>query len=59
MNGLAKCPKCGKNAGDFYYCVECGLLLREECPSCGNWVNIEMKTCSKCGKPNRLHQAVS
>ncbi|MDH5482291.1 MAG: zinc ribbon domain-containing protein [Candidatus Bathyarchaeota archaeon] len=52
---MPKCPNCGK-VGDFFYCANCGTLIREACPSCGTWVDVSMKECPKCGKPNRLHQ---
>ncbi|UCG37490.1 MAG: zinc ribbon domain-containing protein [Candidatus Bathyarchaeota archaeon] len=52
---MTKCPKCGKEARDFFYCVNCGTLLREECPSCKTWVNTTMKSCPKCEKPNRIY----
>ncbi len=51
---MLKCPKCGKEAG-FFYCVNCGTLLKEQCPSCDTWVDVSMKECLKCGKPNRLY----
>jgi membrane protease subunit (stomatin/prohibitin family) len=52
---MPKCPKCGKEAGMSFYCVNCGTLIREECPSCGELVNVSMKFCPKCGKRNRLY----
>jgi len=52
---MPKCPKCGKEAGSFFYCVECGTLIKEECPGCGEWVDVSMEKCPKCGKPNRLY----
>ncbi|MCW3981273.1 MAG: zinc ribbon domain-containing protein [Candidatus Bathyarchaeota archaeon] len=54
---MLKCPKCGKKAGDFYYCVECGTLLKEPCPGCGKWLDVTIKTCPKCEKPNRLYSS--
>lgn len=54
---MVKCPKCGKESSDFYYCVDCGTLIKEPCQSCGKWLNVTMETCPKCGKPNRLYSA--
>jgi len=53
---MPKCPKCGKEVGNSIFCVKCGNLIKEACPSCGTWVDVSMKTCPKCGKPNRLYQ---
>ncbi|HUV97910.1 MAG TPA: zinc ribbon domain-containing protein [Candidatus Paceibacterota bacterium] len=52
---MVKCPKCEKEAGTFYFCKNCGTLLREECPSCKQWVDVNMQSCPKCGRPNRLY----
>ncbi|TET62441.1 hypothetical protein E3J49_08220 [Candidatus Bathyarchaeota archaeon] len=52
---MPRCPKCGKEAGEFFYCVNCGALIKEECPGCREWVDVSMEKCLKCGKPNRLY----
>ena len=52
---MPKCPKCTKEAGTFFYCENCGALIKEECPSCGKLIDVSTKFCPKCGKPNRLY----
>jgi len=52
---MTKCPNCGKEIKSFFYCPDCGTLIKEECPGCGGWVDVNMKVCPKCGKPNRLY----
>jgi membrane protease subunit (stomatin/prohibitin family) len=53
---MVKCPKCGKEEETFFFCRNCGALLREECPGCGQYVDVSMQFCTKCGKPNRLYK---
>ncbi|MEG1526454.1 MAG: SPFH domain-containing protein [Erysipelotrichaceae bacterium] len=43
------CPNCGAKTTKGKFCTECGHVLIDSCPKCGNFVPIGSNFCLQCG----------